>query len=95
MAVIKRLCAAVLLLGVLSVLTYGLLAVAPGGPEQVLLGGRPSTPETRAAIREQYHLDDPFPVRYARWLGDALQGDFGTSISSREPVTTMIADRCR
>ncbi|MEV4182168.1 ABC transporter permease, partial [Streptosporangium canum] len=93
MAVLKRLCAAVLLLGVLSVLTYGLLAAAPGGPEQVLLGGRPSTPETRAAIREQYHLDDPFPVRYARWLGDALQGDFGTSIYSREPVTTVIADR--
>ncbi|MEU4547395.1 ABC transporter permease [Nonomuraea dietziae] len=93
MAVVKRLCAAVLLLGILSLLTYGLLAAAPGGPEQVLLGGRPSTPETRAAIRVQYHLDDPFPVRYARWLGDALRGDFGTSISSREPVTTVIADR--
>ncbi|MEU4573521.1 ABC transporter permease [Nonomuraea sp. ATR24] len=89
----RRLGAAVLLLGVLSTLTYGLLLASPGGPEQVLLGGRPSTPETRAAIREQYHLDDPFPVRYARWLGDALQGDFGTSIYSREPVVSVIADR--
>ncbi|GII94950.1 ABC transporter permease [Sinosporangium siamense] len=89
----RRLLAAVLLLGVLSVLTFGLLAASPGGPEQVLLGGRPSTPETRAAIRAEYHLDDPFPVRYARWLGDVLSGDFGTSIAYREPVVNIIAER--
>ncbi|MGI5489028.1 ABC transporter permease [Microtetraspora malaysiensis] len=89
----RRLAAALVLLGVLSALTFGLLAASPGGPEQVLLGSRPSTAETRAAIRAEYHLDDPFPVRYARWLGDAVRGDFGVSIYSREPVTDVIADR--
>ncbi|GAA3074832.1 ABC transporter permease [Streptosporangium carneum] len=89
----RRLAAALVLLGVLSVLTYGLLVASPGGPEQVLLGNRPSTAETRAAIRAEYHLDDPFPLRYARWLGDAVRGDFGISIYSREPVVDVIADR--
>ncbi|NUW34657.1 ABC transporter permease [Nonomuraea sp. SMC257] len=91
--VARRLAAALLLLGVLSVLTYALLALAPGDPEQVLLGPRPSTAESRAAVRAQYHLDDPLPVRYAAWLGDAVRGDFGASLYSREPVTRVIADR--
>ncbi|MEV7908290.1 ABC transporter permease, partial [Streptomyces anulatus] len=91
--VARRLAAALVLLGVLSVITYGLLVASPGGPEQVLLGTRPSTAETRAAIRAEYHLDDPFPLRYARWLGDAVHGDFGVSIYSREPVADVIADR--
>ncbi|MEU5866485.1 ABC transporter permease [Nonomuraea sp. NPDC047529] len=91
--VARRLAAALLLLGVLSVLTYALLALAPGDPEQVLLGPRPSTAESRAAVRAQYHLDDPLPVRYATWLGDAVRGDFGASLYSREPVAGVIADR--
>lgn len=89
----RRLAAAVLLLGVLSVLSYTLLAAAPGSLEHVLLGPRPSTPEARAAIRAEFHLDDPVPVRYAAWLSDAVRGDFGTSVYTREPVTEIIADR--
>ncbi|RSN05553.1 ABC transporter permease [Nonomuraea sp. WAC 01424] len=91
--VARRLAAALLLLGVLSVLTFALLALAPGDPEQVLLGPRPSTAESRAAVRAEYHLDDPVPVRYAAWLGAAVRGDFGASLYSREPVTGVIADR--
>lgn len=89
----KRVVAAGLLLGVLSVLTFALLAAAPGRPEQVLLGSRPSTPETRAAIRAEYMLDEPVAVRYVHWLGKALEGDFGTSSYSREPVSSVIGQR--
>ncbi|MEV4371921.1 ABC transporter permease [Nonomuraea sp. NPDC049637] len=89
----KRAAAAGLLLCVLSVLTFALLAAAPGSPEQVLLGNRPSTPETRAAIRTEYLLDEPVAVRYVHWLGKALEGDFGTSSYSREPVTSVIGQR--
>lgn len=89
----RRVGAAVLLLGVLSVLTYGLLAAAPGSPEQVLLGSKPSTPETRAAIRAEFMLDKPLVVRYGHWLGDAVQGDFGNSVYSREPVSSVIGER--
>lgn len=91
--VARRLVATVLLLTVLSLLTYALLVIAPGGPEQALLGDRPSTPETLAAIRSQYMLDDPFFVRYWHWLEGALSGDFGTSVYSRQPVMTMISER--
>lgn len=89
----RRLGVAVLLLGVLSLLSFVMLAAAPGDPERVLLGPRPSTPETRAAIRVQFHLDDPLHERYLSWLGGALHGDFGTSIYTREPVTNVITDR--
>ncbi|MFI6920461.1 ABC transporter permease [Nonomuraea spiralis] len=89
----KRAAAAGLLLCVLSVLTFALLAAAPGSPEQVLLGNRPSTPETRAAIRAEYLLDEPVAVRYVHWLGKAVEGDFGTSSYSREPVTSVIGQR--
>jgi peptide/nickel transport system permease protein len=89
----KRVVAAGLLLGVLSVLTFALLAAAPGSPEQVLLGSRPSTPEIRAAVRAEYMLDEPVAVRYVHWLGKALHGDFGTSSYSREPVSSVIGQR--
>ncbi|MFD1933140.1 MULTISPECIES: ABC transporter permease [Nonomuraea] len=89
----RRVAAAVLLLGLLSLLTYGLLAVAPGSPEQALLGSRPSTPETRAAIRAEFMLDEPFVVRYGHWLGNAVHGDFGSSVYSREPVSSVVGER--
>ncbi|WP_022888156.1 ABC transporter permease [Agromyces italicus] len=91
--VARRLIAAVLLLLVLSLLTYALLALSPGGPERALLGDRPATPETIAAIRAQFLLDEPFPVRYWHWLSQALTGDFGTSITVRQPVISMLSER--
>lgn len=66
---------------------------APGDPIAVLTGGRQVTPEARALLIERYHLDDPLPVRYWRWLTAALRGDFGYSIASREDVSTLIAQR--
>lgn len=89
----RRLAAAILLLAILSLITYAMLALAPGGPEKALLGDRPATPETVAAIRAQFMLDEPLPVRYWSWVSHALSGDFGTSITARQPVLSMISDR--
>jgi len=44
-------------------------------------------------IRAQYHLDDPIPVQYARWAGDILKGDFGSSYQDGRPILAKIADR--
>ena len=89
----RRLVALVLLLVVISFVVFSLLYLAPGSPEQILLGARPSTPETVAAIRAEYHLDDPFLVQYWDWLRGALRFDFGRSIRTNEPVVDGIQER--
>lgn len=43
--------------------------------------------------RETYHLDDPFLIRYGRWLGDVATGDFGRSFKNQENVRTILADK--
>ena len=53
----------------------------------------PEFAEVRAEARAQFHLDDPFPIRYARWLGDMVTGDFGRSFSNQVSVTSILAER--
>lgn len=88
-----RLLGIVVILLVISFLTFALMYLAPGDLVKNLLGNRPSTPGAIAAIRAQYHLDDPFFVQYFRWLGGVLHGDLGTSIRLQQPVTQVLADR--
>ncbi|MGK0742499.1 ABC transporter permease [Leucobacter sp. Z1108] len=88
-----RVVGVVFILLVISLLTFGLMYLAPGDLVKNLLGNRPTSPEAVAAIREQYRLDDPFLVQYFTWLGNALQGDFGTSVRMQQPVTTVIGAR--
>ncbi|MFJ9188134.1 MULTISPECIES: ABC transporter permease [unclassified Streptomyces] len=76
-----------------SFVVFGAMYLAPGNPASFLLTGRSASPEAVAAISAQYHLDDPFAVRYLRWLGDMTQGDFGRSLTYRTDVSRLIADR--
>ncbi|MEU8762676.1 ABC transporter permease [Streptomyces sp. NPDC048659] len=76
-----------------SFVVFGAMYLAPGSPASFLLSGRSASPEALAAINAQYHLDDPFLVRYLRWLGDLLHGDFGRSITYRTDVSRLLADR--
>ncbi|MFF0277614.1 MULTISPECIES: ABC transporter permease [unclassified Streptomyces] len=78
---------------VASFVVFGAMYLAPGSPASFLLSGRSASPEALAAINAQYHLDDPFLVRYLSWLGDMLQGDFGRSITYRVDVSRLLADR--
>lgn len=77
----------------LSIGIFSLVYLSPGSVEQTLLGNRPATDATRAAIRAQYHLDDPFLTQYLRWLGDAVRGDLGTSIRTGGDVRSMVGSR--
>ncbi|MFI8824816.1 ABC transporter permease [Streptomyces sp. NPDC053431] len=84
------------LLGVLFVTSFVVFAsvhLAPGDPVSFLLHGRPATPETVAALRAQYHLDDPLAVQYAKWLGGALHGDFGRSAQYHQEVSALLGSR--
>ncbi|MFF4319690.1 ABC transporter permease [Streptomyces sp. NPDC001568] len=76
-----------------SFVVFGAMYLAPGSPASFLLAGRSASPEALASINAQYHLNDPFLVRYLRWLGDVVQGDFGRSITYRTDVSRLLADR--
>src|SRR2546426_9864084 len=90
--VVRRLSlAAPLLLG-MSVLVFGLMRVIPGDPAVVVLGYK-ATPESIHAMRESFHLDEPLPQQYVRWLGGVLHGDFGIDFRQNEPIGRMIVDR--
>lgn len=91
--VLIRLTGTAIVLVLLSFGIFSLIYLAPGSIEQTLLGTRPATPESREAIREAYHLNEPFLQQYGRWLGAAAQGDFGASIRSGSSVLSMISAR--
>ena len=91
--ILRRTAIASSLLLIVSFGVFALVHLAPGDPARALLGARPSDPATLAAIREQYHLNDPFIVQYAKWLWQVLHGDLGRSIQSSQRVTAAIAQR--
>src|SRR5262249_2503438 len=90
---VRRLAWGSITLVVASFVVFLALYLAPGDPVRFLLGSQPATPELRAALREQYHLDDPFLSRYLQWLGDVVRGDFGTSVLHDQNVSSMISSR--
>ncbi|MCB0996034.1 MAG: ABC transporter permease [Acidimicrobiales bacterium] len=81
----QRILHVVLVLLLVSVATYALLDLLPGSPAYAILG-TDATPEAVAAIEEDLGLNDAFPVRYVRWLGDAVTGDLGKSFKDNQPV---------
>lgn len=86
--ILKRILWAVpVLLGV-TFIAYAML-LATGDPAAALAGEH-ATPEMRAALRERLGLDDPLLVQYGRFLGRILEGDLGTSIMTRSPVTSEL-----
>jgi peptide/nickel transport system permease protein len=88
----KRLAFAVPTLLFVTFLVFALVNFAPGDAAVELAGENP-TPERIQQIREDLRLDDPLLVRYGRWLGDAVTGDFGTSVTSRQEVSELITTR--
>lgn len=82
-----------LVLFVASFAVFAGMYLTPGSPESFLARGNNVTAETLAALRAQYHLDDPFLTQYFRWIGGVLQGDFGLSLQFRQPVGELLASR--
>ncbi len=70
-----------LLLGI-TLLSFLVIQLAPGDPVSLQTDLNPNiSPAAYEKLREQFHLDDPLPVQYFRWLTDILRGDFGTSLA--------------
>jgi peptide/nickel transport system permease protein len=91
--ILRRLAGAIPLLVVASFIVFSFIHVAPGSPEKILLAGKRVDAETLQAIRDHYHLDDPFLVQYGNWLANAVTGDLGDSIVFKDSVTDVVAPR--
>lgn len=77
---------------ILSIIVFALAQAMPGDPFTGLI-----TPQTDPAVienlREQAGLNDPIPIQYVRWLGNAIQGDFGQSYTYKISVASIIGQR--
>jgi len=88
----RRLALAVPLLFGMSLLVFGLMRLVPGDPAVAVLGYK-ATPEGIKALRDAFHLDEPLPQQYVRWLAGVARGDFGLDFRQNEPIGRMILDR--
>ncbi|GEK91693.1 ABC transporter permease [Alkalibacterium kapii] len=77
---------------ILSILIFILADFMPGDPFTGLVDPN-LDPAQLDVMREAYGLNDPLPVKYVRWMKNALQGDFGRSFNYQQPVTAVIAGR--
>lgn len=73
----------------LSMIIFSLQHLLPGDPALVLAGENPDE-ATLAAIRAQYHLDQPLIVQYLYWLKGVATGDLGESMRHNRPVLDLI-----
>jgi peptide/nickel transport system permease protein len=86
---ILRIGMAVPILFGVSVIVFLLMNVLPGSAEAGLVSDDMSAAE-RQAIRNELGLNDPLPLRYLHWLGDALQGNLGYSAQRRRDVSDLL-----
>jgi ABC-type dipeptide/oligopeptide/nickel transport system permease component len=94
-AALRRAAETLLVLLVLSVLTFLLTSLAPGDPAEEILrrGGIQPTAESVAVLRGELGLDQPLFTQYLQWLLGVLRGDFGRSHVDRAPVAAEILSR--
>jgi peptide/nickel transport system permease protein len=90
--VVKRLALGLLTIIVISLLIFVGIEALPGDLATTILG-QSATPETVAAFRKELKLDLPPHVREFAWLGDFLQGDLGTSLANKRPISELIVWR--
>jgi peptide/nickel transport system permease protein len=88
--VFRRLMVSVVILAIVSALLFCILRLLPVDPAAMSMPPSATIAEIEAK-RQEMGLNLPLPQQYAIWLGDALHGDFGTSIHFRRSVVSLIA----
>ncbi|UYF99648.1 MULTISPECIES: ABC transporter permease [unclassified Halomonas] len=89
---IRRLLAAIPVMLVVALSVFLLLRLAPGDPA-VIIAGDMASPAQVESIRVALGLDQPIYTQFVIWMGNMLQGDFGTSLISQTSVLSMITQR--
>jgi peptide/nickel transport system permease protein len=89
--VLRRLLQAVIVMLTVAFIAFMLFQYV-GDPVNSLLG-QDATPEQRQQLRADLGLDQTFPVQFAAFIGNAVQGEFGISLRQGRKVSTLIAER--
>jgi peptide/nickel transport system permease protein len=90
--ILKRLLSAIPVLLGITVIVFLIMALIPGDPATAILGSY-ATPENVEKLNRDLGLDQPLVARYFIWLGNMLQGDFGTSFALNRPVLDEVLER--
>ncbi|MBI5130083.1 MAG: ABC transporter permease [Rhodopseudomonas palustris] len=89
---IRRLLAAIPVMGVVALVVFLLLRLTPGDPAAIIAGDN-ATPEQLMRIRTTLGLNEPLYTQFFTWVGKLLHGDLGVSLISQVPVLQMIGQR--
>jgi len=92
---LRRLAHAFFLIIGVSVLTFLFTTLAPGNYFDEMRLNPQIAPETLAALRAQYQLDQPLPIRYASWANSVLHGEMGFSFAYNSPVAPLLLERAK
>ena len=90
---LKRLLVAIPTLIAISIIIFGILALAPGDPLGEFASNPAITAEVRENIRRSLGLDQPVHIRYLKWFWAFIHGDMGYSFNSRSPVWQLLLQR--
>ena len=94
--VIRRLAQAVGVLWAAYTISFLILDLLPGDPVSAMAGAgldsAPVDPAQLARLKHEYGFDRPILLQYADYLGKAVRGDFGDSVSTGRPVTSILAE---
>lgn len=88
----RRILIAIPTIILISIFVFGLQNLLPGDPILVM-AGEERDPQVIEALREKYRLNDPIPIQYLAWAGNALQGDLGISLRTQQPVLELIGEK--
>jgi len=92
--ILRRFVLAIITLFIISLLVFVGLEALPGDAATAYLG-QSATEESLKALREEFGLNAPAPMRYLKWLGGFLQGNLGESMARRAPVAEVIGNQFR
>jgi ABC-type dipeptide/oligopeptide/nickel transport system permease component len=88
-----RLMQGLVVIWLVSIVTFGMMHLVPGDPIDVMVGEAQITPEQLAALRAQWGLDQPVHVQYLTWIKNMTTGNMGKSVvRPGVPVSTMMAE---
>jgi peptide/nickel transport system permease protein len=91
--VLRRLLLTIPVLFAIVTLVFAIRPLVPGDPVEIMFFGQSANPEVIADVRAQLGLDKSIPEQYLLYVGNVLQGDLGTSITTRQPVIEEITNR--